>query len=126
MDSAGCSARIKAACSLSISINYLDEFTFRFNRAARRPGACSSIGSPSRPSPSTSALSHDHRKAKQAKRFQETRSVKGIPGAWMGRWRHLKLKATYKYNNEASREDLITHVRATLAYLETNRDAIEA
>ena len=32
MDSAGCSARIKAACSLSISIYYLDEFPFHFNR----------------------------------------------------------------------------------------------
>ena len=31
---------------------YLDEFTFRFNRRRSRRGACSSIGSPSRPSPS--------------------------------------------------------------------------
>jgi hypothetical protein len=49
-----------------------------------------------------------------------------LPGAWLGRCRHLKLKATYKYNNEASREDLITHVRAMLAYLETNRETIAA
>jgi len=60
------------------------------------------------------------------KRHTVNKWIGQLPGAWMGRWRQLKLKATYSYNNEASREDLITHVRATVAYLETNRDTIAA
>lgn len=52
--------------------------------------------------------------------------ISQLPGAWFGRWRNLTLKATYVSTSEASREDLITHVRATLAYLQSNRDAIAA
>jgi hypothetical protein len=62
----------------------------------------------------------------QWKRHTVNKWIAQLPGAWTGRWWHLRLKATYSYNNQASREDLITHVRATLAYLETNRDAIAA
>ena len=47
-----------------------------------------------------------------------------LPGAWTGRWWHLKLRGDF--DREVSREDLITHLRATLAYLETNREKIRA
>ncbi len=47
-----------------------------------------------------------------------------LPGAWWGRWRRLKLRADS--GEQARRDNLITHVRATLAYLESNRDAIAA
>ncbi len=49
-----------------------------------------------------------------------------LPGAWWGRWRRLRLRSDNYAGNDATRENLITHVRATLAYLETNRDAIAA
>lgn len=44
-----------------------------------------------------------------------------LPGARRGRWQKLKL-----LGESAEREDLITHLRATLAYLETDREAIAA
>ena len=47
-----------------------------------------------------------------------------LPGAWAGRWWHLKLRGDF--DREVSRADLITHLRATLAYLETNRETIRA
>ena len=37
-----------------------------------------------------------------------------LPGAWMGRWWHLKLRADL-YGTTAYRDNLISHVRATLA-----------
>ncbi|HEY5830586.1 MAG TPA: hypothetical protein VIV01_19680 [Hyphomicrobiaceae bacterium] len=47
-----------------------------------------------------------------------------LPGAWRGKWRQLRLRADV--GTEARRDRLVTPVRATLAYLETNRDAIAA
>lgn len=52
------------------------------------------------------------------------RWIAQLPGAWMGRWRHLKLSGDI--GGDATRADLISHVRATLAYLETNREAIRS
>ena len=53
------------------------------------------------------------------------RWVDQLPGGWTGRWHRLRLRPE-TYTTTASREDLITHVRATLAYIETNREAIAA
>ena len=47
------------------------------------------------------------------------RWIDQLPGAWRGRWRRLRL-----LGQSVKREDLITHLRTTLAYLETHRDAI--
>jgi hypothetical protein len=48
------------------------------------------------------------------------RWVDRLPGAWARRWRQLKVK-----DGQVIRCDLITHLRATLAYLEVNRDHIK-
>jgi hypothetical protein len=45
-----------------------------------------------------------------------------LPGTRWGRWRELRLRP----EDSALRPNLITHVRATLAYLETNRETIAA
>jgi hypothetical protein len=50
------------------------------------------------------------------------RWINQLPGSWTGRWRDLKLKGNSV--GEVPRTDFIGHVRATLAYLEANRDAI--
>ena len=50
------------------------------------------------------------------------RWINQLPGAWTGRWRHLKLRSDFQ--RSAPRADLISHVRATLAYLETHREVI--
>jgi hypothetical protein len=47
-----------------------------------------------------------------------------LPGARWGRWRELRLRPDCE--DSAVRPNLITHVRATLAYLETNRETIAA
>jgi hypothetical protein len=47
-----------------------------------------------------------------------------LPGAQWGRWRQLQLRADSGSLSE--RQNLVAHVRATLAYLETNRDTIAA
>jgi hypothetical protein len=50
------------------------------------------------------------------------RWISQLPGAWYGRWRHLKL-----WSDEfgwVQTTDFIGHVRAMLAYLEVNRAAI--
>jgi hypothetical protein len=47
------------------------------------------------------------------------RWIDQLPGAWRGRWRRLRL-----LGQTVKRENFITHIRTTLAYLETNRDAI--
>ena len=47
-----------------------------------------------------------------------------LPGARWGRWRELRLRPDS--GDSAVRPNLITHVRATLAYLETNRETIAA
>lgn len=53
------------------------------------------------------------------------RWIDQLPGGWRGKWLHLRLRADGSLF-EARRDHLITHVRARLAYLETNRDAIAA
>jgi hypothetical protein len=45
-----------------------------------------------------------------------------LPGAWWGRWRRLKLRGDS--SGRVSRDALIGHVRATLAYLEAQREAL--
>jgi hypothetical protein len=50
------------------------------------------------------------------------RWIARLPGAWLGRWRHLKVPAEYSGGSTANRDNLISHVRATLAYLENQRD----
>jgi hypothetical protein len=52
--------------------------------------------------------------------------INQLPGAWRGRWRYLKLRGDNYDGDKAIRANLIAHVRATLAYLEVNRDAIKA
>jgi hypothetical protein len=52
------------------------------------------------------------------------RWINRLPGAWFGRWRSLKLKA--ESTGHVERKIFIGHVRATLAYLEANREAIRA
>jgi len=52
------------------------------------------------------------------------RWINQLPGAWRGRWRHLKLRSDFQ--RSTPRADLISHVRATLAYLENHREAIAA
>jgi hypothetical protein len=45
-----------------------------------------------------------------------------LPGAWRGRWRRLKLRGNAFGN--APRDAVIAHVRATIAYLEAQREAL--
>jgi hypothetical protein len=45
-----------------------------------------------------------------------------LPGAWRGRWRRLKLRGNAFGN--APRDVVIAHVRATIAYLEAQREAL--
>lgn len=52
------------------------------------------------------------------------RWIDQLPGAWMGRWRHLKLDG--ESWTDVYRNDFIAHVKATLAYLEVNREAIRS
>jgi hypothetical protein len=49
------------------------------------------------------------------------RWIARLPGAWLGRWRQLRLRGNSFSSVE--REDLISHVRATLAYLENRKTA---
>ena len=46
------------------------------------------------------------------------RWVDKLPGAWFGRWRQLKLAGDSA--GEVLRSEFVGHVRAVLAYLETN------
>jgi hypothetical protein len=43
-----------------------------------------------------------------------------LPGAWRGRWRRLKLRGI-----RVERDAFLGHVRATLAYLETQRETLK-
>lgn len=45
-----------------------------------------------------------------------------LPGSWSGRWRRLVLKSDDSGN--ARRDELVAHVRAVIAFLETNRHQI--
>ena len=47
------------------------------------------------------------------------RWVDQLPGAWMGRWRDLKLAGDSA--GDADREQFVGHVRAVFAFLETRR-----
>ncbi len=47
------------------------------------------------------------------------RWVDQLPGAWMGRWRDLKLAGDNA--GDADREQFVGHVRAVVAFLETRR-----
>jgi hypothetical protein len=50
------------------------------------------------------------------------RWVGQLPGAWRGRWRHLKLHGDI--NGDAPRDAVLGHVRATIAYLEAQRETL--
>lgn len=52
------------------------------------------------------------------------RWINQLPGAWTSRWRNLKIRGDM--DGEISRTQFVTHVRATLAYLEVHRDQIKA
>lgn len=45
-----------------------------------------------------------------------------LPGAWRGRWRHLRLRGDAF--GKAPRDTIVAHLRATLAYLEAQRDTL--
>jgi len=51
------------------------------------------------------------------------RWIARLPAAWLGRWRHLRLPPEYDGGRTADREDFISHIRATLAYLENYRNS---
>jgi hypothetical protein len=53
------------------------------------------------------------------------RWINQLPGAWFGHWRNLKLRNDPSIAT-VTRTAFIGHVRATLAYLETNREQIES
>jgi hypothetical protein len=50
--------------------------------------------------------------------------INQLPGAWWGRWRHLKLRGDAIGTME--RKLFINELRAVLAYLQTHRDEIRA
>jgi hypothetical protein len=52
------------------------------------------------------------------------RWIKQLPGAWLRRWENLKTKGDCF--GEVSRTEFVTHVKATLAYLETKQAQTEA
>jgi hypothetical protein len=49
--------------------------------------------------------------------------INQLPGAWWGRWRHLKLRSDYVGDME--RVLFISDLRAVLAYLEAHREEIK-
>ena len=51
------------------------------------------------------------------------RWIKQLPGAWTGRWANLKVSSDS--GGEVYRIEFITHVKATLAYLEVRRGQAE-
>jgi hypothetical protein len=50
-------------------------------------------------------------KVRSANRF-----LRALPGAWRGKWRHLHIRSDF--DGEASRENFIAELRATIAFLE--------
>lgn len=52
------------------------------------------------------------------------RWIDQLPHGWFGLWRHLKLAADL-WGDEVYREEFVAHTRATIAYLETNRETIQ-
>ncbi|WP_423415817.1 hypothetical protein RLW55_05525 [Hyphomicrobium sp. B1] len=51
------------------------------------------------------------------------RWINQLPGAWTWKWRHLKLRGD---SRRVPRADAIVHLRATITYLEANRDGIRS
>ena len=51
------------------------------------------------------------------------RWINQLPGAWLGRWRQLKLGGDIA--GEVLRQDFVGHTKATIAYLEANRTSIQ-
>lgn len=51
------------------------------------------------------------------------RWIDQLPGAWFGRWRNLKMRPQ-PYSESVTRSDFVSQLRATLAYLEANRERI--
>ncbi|WP_409561528.1 hypothetical protein [Hyphomicrobium sp. MC8b] len=51
------------------------------------------------------------------------RWINQLPGAWTWKWRHLKLRGD---SRKVPRADAIVHLRATITYLEANRDGIRS
>lgn len=60
--------------------------------------------------------------------YWETRTINRwinqLPGAWLWKWRHLILRGNV--DRRVGRADAIVHLRATIVYLEENRDNIQA
>jgi hypothetical protein len=60
--------------------------------------------------------------------YWETRTINRwinqLPGAWTWKWRHLKLRGNT--DRRVGRGDAIVHLRATIAYLEANREDVES
>jgi hypothetical protein len=54
------------------------------------------------------------------------RWINQLPMAWIGRWWHLRLRAQVSWEGLIPRAEFIGHVRATLAYLEANREEIRS
>lgn len=70
----------------------------------------------------------------EAERSRETfwssreanRWIGQLPGAWLGRWRNLSVKGRYGGTEDIDRVSFISQLRATLAYLEANREQISS
>jgi hypothetical protein len=54
---------------------------------------------------------------------EANRWISELPGAWFGRWRNLRVEGSH---GSTERADFIAQLRATLAYLEANRECIGA
>ncbi|HKJ62958.1 MAG TPA: hypothetical protein VKA94_13370 [Hyphomicrobiales bacterium] len=52
------------------------------------------------------------------------RWINQLPGAWWGRWRHLKLRG-HIFDGEMDRKLFVSDLRAVLAYLNTHKDEIK-
>lgn len=50
------------------------------------------------------------------------RWINQLPGAWAWRWRHLKIRGNE--DRTVLRTEAIGHLRATIAYLEINREEV--
>jgi hypothetical protein len=50
--------------------------------------------------------------------------IRQLPAAWWGRWNRLLLEPRWAGSPIAYRDPVLTHLRSTLAYLETNRENI--
>ncbi len=53
---------------------------------------------------------------------QANRWIAQLPGAWFGRWRNLRISG----GTFTNRSDFVAQLRATLAYLEANREQISS